>query len=362
MKRFLSIMLVAVLVMGCLPTLAFAAGDQEKTFTCTVSGEFVNFSGTVNVSGGMQIVSITGPGLQANMGSGKVIWSGTENVSSYSFSVTVRVPASATCGTYSASFSGVSANKATKNDDGTPGKNVATSVSVKGGATIEVEHSWDNGVKHTDPDCGNNGSTLYTCTICAETKTVSDIPATGNHTWSNWVTTQEPTCSVPGSKERTCGVCGAKETDSIATIAHDLEMKHDASNHWYECKVCHAVEGTEAHNNKCVKIDDKTHKHTCKTCGYETAAEDHNFTQWKKKDANVHSRQCENCGHSEEEAHDFVNGKCKVCGFKKNTNSDDVPDMGDITPYGTYNAMVLMAVVVVLFSVVALINKRKSVN
>ena len=65
----------------------------------------------------------------------------------------------------------------------------------------------------------------------------------------------------------------------------------------------------------------------------------------------------------EDHDHD-ANGKCE-CGHTKSTGggggtgNDPMPDMGDATPYGTYNMMVA-AVVITLFGTVALVEKRKN--
>ena len=61
------------------------------------------------------------------------------------------------------------------------------------------------------------------------------------HTWDAGVETTPATCTKAGVKTYTCDVCKATKTEPIPVIAHQYEWKHDETNHWQECSVCHDI-------------------------------------------------------------------------------------------------------------------------
>jgi len=202
MKRFLSVLLVAILVVTCLSTVAFAAevvntGDV-KSFYVNVSGdEFSTYKVSVNVGAGLELVSIEAPYVYGtNVG----FMNGGNNVTSHSFKVTVKVTATEP-GTYYVSASVVDAGKTITLDDGTK-QIVPVSLTASGAAfVIEVpacEHDWGTGVVTTPATCTENGVMTYTCSKCGETKT-EVIPA--GHSW-------------------------------------ETVWSHDSASHWHECSVC----------------------------------------------------------------------------------------------------------------------------
>ena len=105
MKRFLSTLLVAMLIVACLSTAAFAAGQAKgeagtvnavpgktATVTFTVSGEFANYELFVKNDSALELVSITCDG-EANTiaGSdkfGKVTFAKGENLTKNTFTAT----------------------------------------------------------------------------------------------------------------------------------------------------------------------------------------------------------------------------------------------------------------------------------
>lgn len=335
MKRFISILLVAMLLVGCLSTVAFAeTPEQTGSATFNVSGEFVNFSGTVSVKSPAVITKIDG--ITGNPANGMVAWAGSDNnAKTVSFTVYFKVPAGTTCGTYGASAS-ISAKKNVYDDAGVKTGTEATTVSVTGGGSITIDHIWDAGVVQNPATCGAAGETLYTCTICSATRTET-IAATGNHTWGEWIVDQEATCHGEGAQHRTCSVCNETENGVIpATGAHVWGpwVNTDPDVHWKECS-----------NGGCT--------HT-------TTKEAHVFKWVIDKEATATSdgekhEECI-CGRIRNEG-----TKIPATGGGSDPDDDDVVDMGDATPYGTYN-MVVAAVLITLCGTVALVSKRKIVK
>ena len=204
MKRFISLMLIAMLLVGCLSTVAFADGGvRTGTITVTVSGEFSSFGGWVSVSSPAKMTGISG--ITGNAGSGKVGYANNENVSAVSFTVSVEVPANY-CGAISAGFSQDEANKVIKNEDGTVAGHEA--VSVSGGGSTTFAHDWGAEVVTPGADCQTHGTVTKTCTIC-------------------------------GAEDTTKGPVGAHQMST--------EWDYDDNQHWHECVVCHAKADEAAH-------------------------------------------------------------------------------------------------------------------
>lgn len=204
MKRVISLMLIAMLLVGCLSTVAFAEGGvRTGTITVTISGEFSSFGGWVSVSSPAKMTGISG--ITGNAGSGKVGYANNENVSAVSFTVSVEVPANY-CGTISAGFSQDEANKVIKNADGTVAGHEA--VSVSGGGSTTFAHDWGAEVVTPGADCQTHGTVTKTCTIC-------------------------------GAEDTTKGPVGAHQMST--------EWDYDDNQHWHECVVCHAKADEAAH-------------------------------------------------------------------------------------------------------------------
>lgn len=76
-------------------------------------------------------------------------------------------------------------------------------------------HTWNSGVKQ------NDGSTLYTCTVCSVTKTEQ---AEHTHTWSEWKYNGDAVYNSSkdyknGTRTHTCSVCGVSETEEAPNTA-----------------------------------------------------------------------------------------------------------------------------------------------
>ena len=96
------------------------------------------------------------------------------------------------------------------------------------------------------------------------------------HTWDAGVETTPATCTKAGVKTYTCDVCKATKTEPIPVIAHQYEWKHDETNHWQECSVCHDIIDKAEHTyapHKC----EETATCTKAGCGYVKSAGQHSW-------------------------------------------------------------------------------------
>ena len=281
MKRIISLMLVAMLLMGCLSIVAFADGDvRTGTIYVTVSGnEFSSFGGRITLDNG----TITGISGVTGSTSGKVGYANVENknVGSVTITVSVSVPANF-CGTVNASFSQEEGKQVQFNEDGTVAGYINVSLSGSGSTTFD--HNWGNEVVKPGDDCQTAGTVTKTCTICGAKDTATG--PVGDHAWKT-------------------------------------EWSKDNHNHWHECAVC----GTH-------KDEDKHTFGAGKDTGKRT---DDGYEVWGKS--------------------------CTVCAkYLEYLVHPDVPPTGDITPYGTYNAVLFIAAVFTLCCTTGMIFKRKFIK
>ena len=96
------------------------------------------------------------------------------------------------------------------------------------------------------------------------------------HTWNEGVVTTPATCTKAGVKTYTCDVCKATKTEPIPVIAHQYEWKHDETNHWQECSVCHDIIDKAEHTYASHKCED-TATCTKAECGYVKPAGQHSW-------------------------------------------------------------------------------------
>ena len=81
-------------------------------------------------------------------------------------------------------------------------------------------HNWDGG-NYTAPTCTTDGSSIFTCTRCGETRT-EIFPATG-HVWSSGMVITPCTCTTDGEQVFTCNNnCGETRTESLPATGHNL--------------------------------------------------------------------------------------------------------------------------------------------
>lgn len=197
MKRFISVLLVALLIVTSMATVAFAVNanpGETKSLSITVTGSFAGFRAQMSAQPGLTIVGFEGP-VVGNPGNGKVNFTSGVNVESVTFNVLVKVADNIAPGTYYVSGAIEKATFVNEN-----GELVPASVSISG------------------------NSVTITCT----------------HAWSDWTIVKEATCTEEGLKTRTCSLCGETESVAIAKIPHawSTAWNYDEDEHWHVCSVC----------------------------------------------------------------------------------------------------------------------------
>jgi len=134
----------------------------------------------------------------------------------------------------------------------------------EGGGEIPAKgHTWDAGVgtgakwdeeaqKWVTVSCTENGSVLYTCTLCQVGNYTKTEPVTApGHDWNEGTVAEPATCTEKGSTTYKCNACGEEETreDIPATGIHDqkeLVPGKDATctesglTDGYKCSMCGA--------------------------------------------------------------------------------------------------------------------------
>ena len=80
----------------------------------------------------------------------------------------------------------------------------------KGAVVKATGHSWNSGKVTEAATCKKEGTKIYTCKNCGETKTET-IPATG-HKFDSWKTVKAQSIYSGAVQKRTCNACGKKET------------------------------------------------------------------------------------------------------------------------------------------------------
>ena len=207
MKRIISLMLVAMLMVGALSTMAFAEGGvRTGTIYVTVSGnQFSSFGGRISVDNGATITGISGV---VGSTSGKVGYANGENknVGAVTITVSISVPDSF-CGTVTAGFSQEEGKQVQFNEDGTVAGYI--DVALSGGGSTTFEHSW-----------------------------------------GDWTETAGKDCLTHGTKTRTCSICGAVDSQEGEVGAHvpSTVWSQDGSYHWHECTLCGEVCEKDKHS------------------------------------------------------------------------------------------------------------------
>ena len=172
-------------------------------------------------------------------------------------------------------------------------------VFVKSEPIPALDHDFSVAVNEVPATCTEGGSTGgWKCSRCDATKGVEKIPATG-HSFGDWETTQKADCTTAGVKTRACQNpgCTATETKDIPALGHDLTKK-DSTNH--ECTRCDETAEHNFQDGKCVD------------CGY-------------KKPATGGGSGSSGSSHS-----------------SSSDGLDSVPKTGDVTPIFAYGVLMLL--------------------
>ena len=82
----------------------------------------------------------------------------------------------------------------------------------------ECQHKFDAGKVTKEPSCTEEGTCLYTCTICGYSYTENIL--TVEHKWGEWKTVKEPTETEMGMQIRACIVCGTEESAFLPVLEH----------------------------------------------------------------------------------------------------------------------------------------------
>ncbi len=322
MKKILSIMFVALMLVSCMTVTAFASEVGETvTVSFKTSGNpgFAYYGAKINYDhDALTLVEINAGELSekgyfhGNASSGIVGFAaGSQNITGDGviFTATFKINNSAKAGN-SYEVTVTLDTKSTGNAD-----MKAVEFEIKGGTiTVHCNHKWDAGKVTKEATCTEKGVKTFTCTECGETKT-EEIAATG-HKWDAGKVTKEATCTEDGVKTFTCTECGETKTEEIAATGHK----------WDAGKVTKEATCTE----------DGVKTFTCTECG-ETKTEKIAAT-----------------GHHYDE-----NGNC-ACGakdpnHKSDDDLDDVPQTGDIT----VSLMSCVVAVVAMFGTAVVVTKRK---
>ncbi len=92
-------------------------------------------------------------------------------------------------------------------------------------------HDWDEGTVAVEATCIKGGSTTYKCTACDAEETRNDIPATGIHDQKELVPGKDATCTESGLTDGyNCSMCGAEQVkqDVIPAIHDTIEGIEEA--------------------------------------------------------------------------------------------------------------------------------------
>ena len=287
MKKMITLVLAAILMLTCMTGVALAAeAGEEVTVEFKVENNpgFATFGAVISYdANALELVKVEKGALCAegmlslNKNTGKIAYAHDANStgSGVLFAVTFKVKANAAAGTYEVTAAVDAKTTANENAEKVTFDIVGGTIVVEAAV---CEHAWDNGVVTKAATCEEAGVMTYTCTKCGATKTEA-IAALG-HKWGEWEVTKAATCEEAGVETRVCANDkNHVETREIEATGHTLTYKYDETHHWQVCD-----------------------------CGYVGEKEEHKFEN---------------------------NGYC-VCGYKKPDDGkdpglDDEPDTGDIT-------------------------------
>ena len=82
-----------------------------------------------------------------------------------------------------------------------------------------TEHNFEESTLSSKNGCNEITTVKRICSVCKKEEVVSE-EETESHSFGAWVTERQSTCALEGVSARSCSVCGAKETKSIAKVAH----------------------------------------------------------------------------------------------------------------------------------------------
>lgn len=173
-----------------------------------------------------------------------------------------------------------------------------------GKITVTCNHTYGSWEKNTAENH------KHTCKVCGNVETAA-------HTWDSGKVTVKPTSTTKGQTVYTCTLCGETktvETDYSHSHSYGIKWHYDNNMHWHECTGCGSKQTPRAHTFGEAKIiTPATHTSTgkaeykCTVCGATVEKEiakitEHNFGEWSAFDGEKHVRSCE-CGEKEYASH-----------------------------------------------------------
>lgn len=234
MKKFTSILLVALLIVACLPLTASAAdvatitganvtaapgATAEVSFSIT-EATYASYSMSVVYNNQeMTLTGLTaGKASPANFGFNpdnnrfNAAQSNDEKFSGVVVTASFAVPADAKVGDVYAVTLEVRnvVNAATEKLDVTV---------IAGSVTVICAHNDASWTVTKAPTCTENGIESLICAACGTVLDTREIAAL-DHSWSEWIVEVEPFCHKEGLKTRVCSVCGAMESVILAALEH----------------------------------------------------------------------------------------------------------------------------------------------
>ena len=264
MKKIISVLLVAMLVLASFSTVAFAApagkitvssatakAGDEVTLSFTISGDqFCNYGMWITADSALTLKSVQKGAacagmLVPNLSTGMVTYAGYDNENGgVLFTATFKVAENAAPGEYPVSIRVDKVYNVTQQ--------ILSMTVVGGKVTVECgSHSWGAWTNTKNPTCNATGTAKRTCSACGETETKT-LPVT-DHTWGSWKTTTPAGCLEGGKAERSCSVCGKTEKKDLPAIG-----SHDWGN-WTTTNPAGCLEGGKAERvcNRCGKTEKK---------------------------------------------------------------------------------------------------------
>lgn len=323
MKKWLAIMMAAVLLLGMLPEIALAEwpskcpkcgsgqidpiGSECYQPTCTKDGKAVLWCANCGD------VTQTYPALGHSWGD----WTVREEATCASEGTRVRYcercqeaqtePIAKTSHTWGA---WAVVTPATCAKEGKRERACAICGKTESEAIARVNHTMGEWKEITPATCAKEGKRQRACVDCGQTE--SEATAKVGHTWGEWVLEVKPTCDKEGVEKRPCKVCDASETRKVPTTEHQFTK-------WQVTK-----------EPTCKKTG--LEKSTCSICG---------ATKKKKLDKIDHNWVEETLQEMTPFSTGIVQRKCTMCGaktkdvtypqgtLKKGDKGDDVTRLQD---------------------------------
>lgn len=202
---------------------SYGSGKITKEATCTVAGTITYTCRTCSET---KTETIEATGHSYNSWSSRLATCTTDGYTTYTCGVcstkkTETIPATGHSPVIK------NAKEATCTEKGYTGDSVCSTCNrtLSKGETIAANgHSYDDGKVTKAATCTEDGTKLYTCLTCSETKTES-IKALG-HDYDDGKITKEATCTAAGTKIYTCRTCSATKSETIDALVHKAVTKN----------------------------------------------------------------------------------------------------------------------------------------